>query len=158
MWIPPGFAHGYCVVSRECRRLLQVHAVLRRRGRSRKLLWNDPAIGIEWPLGPKIRRPIVIPRDASAPHDLRTLRLTSERSPARRGRSWSPVAQDSWAQNFVRYWLDEARSRSGDGSGRAHVCGESRESRLAPFEEDERFQIKRERKYWRFRCRPLGVE
>ncbi len=65
MWIPPGFAHGYCVVSEsaavyyKCTQFYDAAA-------ERKLLWNDPAIGIDWPLD-RIRRPIVVPRDASAP-------------------------------------------------------------------------------------------
>jgi hypothetical protein len=36
------------------------------RADERQLLWNDPAIGIEWPLG-RMRSPLVNARDAAAP-------------------------------------------------------------------------------------------
>ena len=49
VWIPPGFAHGYLVLSE--------HAILLYKTtdyyapeHERTLLWSDPALGIKWPL------------------------------------------------------------------------------------------------------------
>lgn len=49
LWIPPGFAHGFCVLSEKahvhykCTGLYSKDAEI-------GILWNDPEIGIEWPL------------------------------------------------------------------------------------------------------------
>ena len=49
LWIPPGFAHGFCVISDivyfsyKC---TDVYTPAAEGG----ILWNDPDIGIEWPL------------------------------------------------------------------------------------------------------------
>lgn len=49
LWIPPGFAHGFCVVSDtayftyKCTELYTPAA-------ENGILWNDPDLGIEWPL------------------------------------------------------------------------------------------------------------
>jgi dTDP-4-dehydrorhamnose 3,5-epimerase len=49
IWIPPGFAHGYCVVSDEalftykCTDFYHPEAQF-------SVCWNDAAIGIDWPL------------------------------------------------------------------------------------------------------------
>lgn len=49
MWIPPGFAHGFCVLSDtadviyKCTTLYDAHD-------DRGVKWDDPLIGIEWPL------------------------------------------------------------------------------------------------------------
>lgn len=48
LWIPPGFAHGYQVLSD----VATVHYKVTAEYRSdldRGVLWNDPAIGVEWP-------------------------------------------------------------------------------------------------------------
>lgn len=48
-WVPPGFAHGYCVMSDEalfsykCSELYHPE-------HERSVLWNDPQIAIAWPL------------------------------------------------------------------------------------------------------------
>ena len=49
LWIPPGFAHGFVVLSQSAEFVYKttdywapVH--------ERCLLWNDPAVGIEWPI------------------------------------------------------------------------------------------------------------
>jgi dTDP-4-dehydrorhamnose 3,5-epimerase len=49
LWIPPGFAHGFCVLSEE------VHVEYKctdfyDRAHEIAIAWNDPQIGIEWPL------------------------------------------------------------------------------------------------------------
>ena len=63
VWIPPGFAHGFLVVS-EVADFLYKTTDYWRPEHERTLLWNDPALAIEWPLsGP----PILAARDAAAP-------------------------------------------------------------------------------------------
>jgi dTDP-4-dehydrorhamnose 3,5-epimerase len=62
LWIPPGFAHGFCALSSE------VHVEYKctthyDRSDELAIAWNDPAIGIAWP----IAEPLVSPRDAAAP-------------------------------------------------------------------------------------------
>lgn len=49
LWIPPGFAHGFVVLS-ETAELLYKASGYYSPQHERSLLWNDPAIGIEWPL------------------------------------------------------------------------------------------------------------
>ena len=50
LWVPPGFAHGFLTLSEsadfqyKCSDIYFPEA-------ERTLAWNDPAIGIEWPLG-----------------------------------------------------------------------------------------------------------
>ena len=48
-WIPPGFAHGFAVTS-EFAEFLYKTTDYYAPAHERALLWNDPAIGIEWPL------------------------------------------------------------------------------------------------------------
>jgi dTDP-4-dehydrorhamnose 3,5-epimerase len=60
--IPPGLAHGFCVLSEEADFVYKVteeYAPELERG----IIWNDPEIGIQWP----IAEPIVSPRDAQLP-------------------------------------------------------------------------------------------
>lgn len=49
MWIPPGFAHGYYVVS-DWAEVLYKATDFYSPEWERTLLWNDPEIGIDWPL------------------------------------------------------------------------------------------------------------
>ncbi|HZP91662.1 MAG TPA: dTDP-4-dehydrorhamnose 3,5-epimerase [Burkholderiales bacterium] len=59
-WIPPGFAHGFAVLSENADVLYKVTDYYAP-GHERTILWNDPDIGIDWPLsGP----PIVSVKDA----------------------------------------------------------------------------------------------
>ncbi len=48
LWVPPGFAHGFLVLSNEAEFLYKTtdywHAAS-----EQSLLWNDPAVGIQWP-------------------------------------------------------------------------------------------------------------
>lgn len=61
-FIPPGFAHGFCVVSPYA---LVSYKVTERYHPETEigLAWNDPALGIEWP----DTRPLLSERDAAAP-------------------------------------------------------------------------------------------
>jgi dTDP-4-dehydrorhamnose 3,5-epimerase len=48
-WIPPGFAHGFVVTS-ESAEFLYKTTDYWAPAYERSILWNDPAVGIEWPL------------------------------------------------------------------------------------------------------------
>jgi len=48
-WIPPGFAHGFLVLSNEAQFLYKTTEYWAPE-HERTLLWNDPALGIPWPL------------------------------------------------------------------------------------------------------------
>ena len=62
LWIPPGFAHGFCVLSEsadffyKCTEIYAPEA-------ERSIAWNDPAIGILWPL----QQPLLSGKDRAAP-------------------------------------------------------------------------------------------
>lgn len=49
MWIPAGFAHGYLVLS-EIAEFLYKATDYYAPDHERTILWNDPDIGIDWPL------------------------------------------------------------------------------------------------------------
>ena len=49
MWIPAGFAHGFLVVSEHAEVLYKTTDYYAPE-HERTLLWNDPALGIAWPL------------------------------------------------------------------------------------------------------------
>ena len=49
LWVPPGFAHGFVVVSEHAEFLYKTTDYWFPE-HERTLLWNDPALGIAWPL------------------------------------------------------------------------------------------------------------
>jgi dTDP-4-dehydrorhamnose 3,5-epimerase len=49
MWIPPGFAHGFVVTSEHAEFLYKTTDYWAPE-HERAILWNDPAIGVAWPL------------------------------------------------------------------------------------------------------------
>ncbi len=49
LYIPPGFAHGFCVLS-DYADLMYKCTNLYAPDDERGILWNDPDIGIEWPV------------------------------------------------------------------------------------------------------------
>ena len=61
LWVPPGFAHGFCVTSASADFLYKTtdywHAE-----HERTLLWNDPALAIAWPLA---GAPVLAAKDAA---------------------------------------------------------------------------------------------
>jgi dTDP-4-dehydrorhamnose 3,5-epimerase len=62
LWIPPGFAHGFCVMSE------RVHVEYKctdyyAPGHEIVIRWDDPEIGVDWPAGERL----LSPRDAAAP-------------------------------------------------------------------------------------------
>ena len=60
LWIPPGFAHGFCVTSEEAE---FVYKCTDRYAPEyeRSIIWNDPNIGIVWPL--KGNTPVLSEKD-----------------------------------------------------------------------------------------------
>lgn len=61
LFVPPGFASGFCVMSDEADVEYGYTALYNPQGEG-SILWNDPTLGIPWP----VTEPIVSPRDASA--------------------------------------------------------------------------------------------
>lgn len=53
MFVPAGFAHGYCVISRSAD-VAYLCSDVYHPAADRGLRWDDPAVGIVWPLGEKI--------------------------------------------------------------------------------------------------------
>jgi dTDP-4-dehydrorhamnose 3,5-epimerase len=49
LWIPPGFGHGFLVLS-DFAEVSYKATELYAPAHERSILWNDPAIGIAWPL------------------------------------------------------------------------------------------------------------
>jgi dTDP-4-dehydrorhamnose 3,5-epimerase len=49
LWIPPGFAHGFYVISESAEVTYKVDDQYAPEW-ERSILWNDPEIGIEWPI------------------------------------------------------------------------------------------------------------
>jgi dTDP-4-dehydrorhamnose 3,5-epimerase len=62
IWIPPGFAHGFCVLS-EVAHVEYKCTEMYDAGDEVSILWSDPDLGITWP----IRDPIVSAKDSRAP-------------------------------------------------------------------------------------------
>jgi dTDP-4-dehydrorhamnose 3,5-epimerase len=61
LWIPPGFAHGFCALEDDSD-LVYKCTSLYDAATDRAILWNDPDIGIEWP----IAEPLLSTKDAKA--------------------------------------------------------------------------------------------
>ncbi len=62
LWVPPGFAHGFVVLSESAEFLYKTTDYWFPE-HERSLLWNDPAIGIDWPI---TAQPLLAPKDAAA--------------------------------------------------------------------------------------------
>jgi len=80
LWVPPGLAHGFCVLSESAvvsYKCTEYYA----RDSELAVLWNDPDVGIEWPVG---RDAILSEKDAAAP---RLRDIPKERLPAWRATS-----------------------------------------------------------------------
>jgi dTDP-4-dehydrorhamnose 3,5-epimerase len=63
LWIPPGFAHGFLVLSESADFLYKTTDYYYPQ-HERSLLWNDPDVGIAWPLR---QEPLLASKDAEAP-------------------------------------------------------------------------------------------
>jgi len=62
LWVPPGFAHGFCVLSDSADFFYKCTALYAPQ-HERALRWDDPELGIRWP----IDRPTLSAKDAAAP-------------------------------------------------------------------------------------------
>jgi dTDP-4-dehydrorhamnose 3,5-epimerase len=62
LWIPPGFAHGFCVVS-DSADFFYCCSETYAPENDRAIAWNDPQLAIPWP----IESPLLSAKDAKAP-------------------------------------------------------------------------------------------
>jgi dTDP-4-dehydrorhamnose 3,5-epimerase len=62
LYVPPGCAHGFCVLS-DVADVIYKSTTLFAPEHARGVIWNDPTIGIEWPLA----SPELSERDAGLP-------------------------------------------------------------------------------------------
>jgi dTDP-4-dehydrorhamnose 3,5-epimerase len=75
LWVPEGFAHGFLTLSDSAEVLYKAGGFWSREC-ERSILWNDPAIGIAWPLEEiGATAPLLAGKDAAAP----TLAQAAER-------------------------------------------------------------------------------
>jgi dTDP-4-dehydrorhamnose 3,5-epimerase len=66
-WVPPGFAHGFLVLSESADFLYKATDYYAPQ-HERCVAWNDPEIGIEWPLAPAgTAAPLLSAKDSAAP-------------------------------------------------------------------------------------------
>jgi dTDP-4-dehydrorhamnose 3,5-epimerase len=64
LYVPVGFAHGFCVLS-DLADVIYKQTAYYDPALERSVAWNDPDVGIQWPLAPN--ELIVSARDAAAP-------------------------------------------------------------------------------------------
>ncbi len=64
LWVPPGFAHGFLVVSERAEVQYKV-TDYRYAEHERSLAWDDPTLAIAWPLDGA--SPVLAAKDAAAP-------------------------------------------------------------------------------------------
>ena len=62
LWVPPGFAHGFCTLS-EISEVAYKATAEYSAAHDRRFRWNDPAVGVTWP----VESPLLSPKDAQAP-------------------------------------------------------------------------------------------
>ncbi len=65
LWIPEGFAHGFVALQDDTHFLYKTTDIYAK-DCERAIRWDDPAIGIQWPL-PGGMAPLLAPKDAAAP-------------------------------------------------------------------------------------------
>jgi dTDP-4-dehydrorhamnose 3,5-epimerase len=61
MWVPEGFAHGFCVTSASAE-FLYLTTDYWAPEHERCIAWDDPSIGINWPIS---GAPVLSPKDSS---------------------------------------------------------------------------------------------
>ena len=66
LWIPEGLAHGFLVTSESAEFLYKTTDYYSPE-HERSLLWNDPNVGIDWPLYLLDALPLLAAKDANAP-------------------------------------------------------------------------------------------
>lgn len=62
LWVPPGFAHGFCVTSESADFMYKCTDYYSPQS-ERSILWNDPDLAIPWP----VSAPLLSSKDARAP-------------------------------------------------------------------------------------------
>lgn len=62
LWVPPGFAHGFCVLSEQADLMYKCTDYYHPEDEG-GIIWNDPDIGIKWP----VENPIVSEKDLKNP-------------------------------------------------------------------------------------------
>ena len=62
LWVPPGFAHGFCVLSESAVVTYKVSGEFSA-AHDGGVRWNDPSIGVEWP----VIDPVLSAKDAALP-------------------------------------------------------------------------------------------
>jgi dTDP-4-dehydrorhamnose 3,5-epimerase len=62
LWIPPGFAHGFLVMSERADFLYKTTDYYAP-AFERTIAWDDPAIGVKWPLEKIGGRPVLSEKD-----------------------------------------------------------------------------------------------
>ena len=62
MWVPAGFAHGYLVLSEHAEFLYKTTDFYAPE-HERCIAWNDPALGIRWPLPEGLAEPVLSAKD-----------------------------------------------------------------------------------------------
>jgi len=67
MWVPPGFAHGFLVLSDDADVVYKV-SDYHQLGDEHALAWDDPHVGVQWPLQELDAPPTLSDRDRAAPH------------------------------------------------------------------------------------------
>jgi dTDP-4-dehydrorhamnose 3,5-epimerase len=66
LWVPPGFAHGFVVLSDSADFLYKTSDYYAPEY-ERALAWNDAHVGVQWPLEQLQRAPALSAKDAAAP-------------------------------------------------------------------------------------------
>jgi dTDP-4-dehydrorhamnose 3,5-epimerase len=67
LWVPAGFGHGFLVLSDHAELLYKATDYYSPQ-HERALLWNDPHVAVQWPLGELEGSPILSGKDAAAPN------------------------------------------------------------------------------------------
>jgi dTDP-4-dehydrorhamnose 3,5-epimerase len=62
LWVPPGFAHGFVVLSPSVELLYKTTDYWAPE-HERAIIWNDPTVGVEWPIG---QQPLLSAKDQAA--------------------------------------------------------------------------------------------
>jgi dTDP-4-dehydrorhamnose 3,5-epimerase len=62
LWVPPGFANGFCTISQHCEMQYKCTALWNKDGES-NIRWNDPALAIDWLA---VENPLLSEKDKNA--------------------------------------------------------------------------------------------
>ena len=66
LWVPPGFAHGFVVLSESADFLYKTTDYYAPQ-HERSIAWNDPSIAIAWPALAQGQQPLLSAKDSAAP-------------------------------------------------------------------------------------------